>query len=159
MTNAYSPALRRLIDNKETCPPELLLFFHHIGWNQTIQWPSADTSQDTSQNTSQDTSQDGDATEGTGRVGRVGRVGVEAATAGNNTSTLIQYLEQGHAAALVAVADLQGDWESLKDAMGRSGDQDRFEGVRSHCNWFIYGLINRFDSGVYMFSLGFIKFN
>jgi hypothetical protein len=59
-------------------------------------------------------------------------VGGEAATAGNNTSTLIQYLEQGHAAALVAVVGLQADWESLKDAMGRSGDQDRFEGVRSY---------------------------
>ena len=59
-------------------------------------------------------------------------MGGEAATAGNNTSTLIQYLEQGHAAALVAVVGLQADWESLKDAMGRSGDQDRFEGVRSY---------------------------
>ena len=59
-------------------------------------------------------------------------MGGEAATAGNNTSSLIQYLEQGHAAAPVAVVGLQADWESLKDAMGRSGDQDRFEGVRSY---------------------------
>lgn len=35
-TGQYPEAYAKLLDNPETCPYELLLWFHHVGWNQQI---------------------------------------------------------------------------------------------------------------------------
>ena len=37
MAGAYSPALAAVLDDAATCPTELLLFFHHVPWNRTVE--------------------------------------------------------------------------------------------------------------------------
>ena len=34
--NFYSPAMQIMLSDPRTCPKELLLFFHNVGWNQAM---------------------------------------------------------------------------------------------------------------------------
>ena len=108
MTATYSPALRKLLDNVETCPAELLLFFHNVPW--TYRW---------------------------GHSHQHGGSGGGGGGGDNRTRTpltLIERITSGHAAALREVVELAAAWEALEQPMkvGVDGsDLSRFVGVRA----------------------------
>lgn len=110
MAEAYAPALRARIDDRERCPPELLLFFHNVGWTERVRVP------------------EGALLPGVASDRAGGRSGGGARPA---ELPLIELLEQGHRAALAEVERFGSVWAEAEADMRAAGDSVRFEGVRA----------------------------
>lgn len=98
----YSPALRAALEQPETTPLELLGFFHNLPWTTPL------------------------ALDGSTKQWRLASAG-EAAGAALETKTLLQYVQDGHAAALAEAQLLGQDWASLKGGI----DEFRHAGVQA----------------------------
>ena len=107
MTECYSPALRKLLDDVETCPVELLLFFHNLPWGHRISSSSSSTD----------------------------RLHARTASSSRNattayTTTLIERIMTTHANALAEVAELAAAWSALATPLLRvDGNRARLDGV------------------------------
>ena len=106
----YSPLLRGQLEKPETTPLELMGFFHNLPWETPLIY---DTN-----------------ISGSGGGWRVAtdRDGDLLSSAGNGSkTTVIEYIKDGHAAALAEAKTLAADWASLEGLV----DAFRFKGVQA----------------------------
>lgn len=107
----YSPLLRGQLEKPETTPLELMGFFHHLPWETPLVY-------------------DTNISSGSGGGWRVAtdRDGDLLSSAGNGSkTTVIEYIQDGHAAALAEAKTLAADWASLEGLV----DAFRFKGVQA----------------------------